>query len=93
MGLKPWDLRRMTYSNYCDMSVGHLTKRFEDMEFVRSIETAIVNYGGMGSKKTIKPKDLYSIPWVDNRNIIMPINSKEKAIELLKTFDAWLGYK
>lgn len=93
MGLKPWELRRITYSDYCDMTVGDLTRRFEKMEFVRSIETAIVNYGGMGSTKQIKPKDLYTIPLIDNRDVIIPIRTKEKALELLKTFDAWLGYR
>lgn len=94
MGLKPWELRRITYRDYCEMTIGEMNKRFETLDFVRMIETAILNYGGMGgSKKAITPQEYRPIPTLDNADIVIPIRDRDKASKLLKEFEKWQDYR
>lgn len=64
-------------------------KDAEEWEKVRTVQTAILNWGGMGTKdgKYYPPQEVMKIPLIDNADIVLPIRSIEEALKLLKMFE------
>lgn len=90
MGLKPWEIRRLRYKDYSDMVIGDMMKRAESFNLVRMVETAIINFSGFGGrKKMVTPQEVRRIPVIDNIDVIIPIRSKDEALQLLNRFKAW----
>lgn len=71
---------------YERISIGREESKAEQWQYVRAIETAIVNYGGMGVKKYVPETELRSLPLIDNKYVIMPIRNTEQAYRLLNAF-------
>lgn len=64
-------------------------KDAEEWDKVRTVQTAILNWGGMGGKdKYYPPEEVMKIPLIDNADIILPIRSMKEALELLKKFES-----
>lgn len=67
-------------------------KDAEEWEKVRTVQTAILNWGGMGGKdKYYQPQEVMKIPLIDNADLVMPIRTMADALKLLKTFEAHSG--
>lgn len=71
---------------YERISIGKEEEKAERLSFLRSIESAIINFGGMGTKSYLKETQIRPIPLIDNVGIIMPIRDDEQAYRLLNKF-------
>ncbi len=71
---------------YERISIGKEEEKAERLAFLRSIESAIINFGGMGTKSYLKETQIRPIPLIDNVGIIMPIRDDEQAYRLLNKF-------
>lgn len=69
------------------MSIGKELAKEEKWQFVRAIETAILNWGGMGSKEYTPETKVRPLPFADAQGIITPITTIEQAYKLV---DEWL---
>jgi len=68
------------------METGQFEIRCEKQDFLRTIRSDIINFGGMGVKKHVSPQDLMPLPLIDNDNIILPIRNVAEALKLLASF-------
>lgn len=80
-------MKALTLKDYQRMSVGKELERTDWQVLFRTIEGAVINFGGMGATKHHKDEDIRKIPIYDNANIILPIRTKEQAYKLL--YDIW----
>ena len=71
---------------YERISIGKEEEKAERLSFLRSIKSAIINFGGMGTKSYLKETQIRPIPLIDNVGIIMPIRDDEQAYRLLNKF-------
>ena len=68
------------------MEVAQFEARCEKQDFLRTIRSDIINFGGMGTKKMYTPQELMPLPLIDNEHIILPIRSIAEALKLLESF-------
>lgn len=80
-------MRALTLKEYERISVGKEEDKAEKWAYVRAIESAIINFGGMGAKNYINETDTRPIPLIDNINIVLPLRTKEQAYKII---DKWL---
>lgn len=69
MGLKPWELRRVTLKDFNAMYVGYRRNREELWDMERRTWGYIMQFGGMGLKKEAKAPtlaELYELPYRDS---------------------------
>lgn len=50
---------------------------------IRKIETAILNFGGMGMEKIVDETEMYLIPLLDNDIVDRPITTDKAALKLI----------
>lgn len=62
-------------------------KKCEQQEMLRVIQSAIINFSGMGVKKPVSPQQIMPIPLLDSADIILPISNLESALKLFKQFE------
>ena len=68
------------------MKIGKVEEAAEKWNYIRTIETAVINFGGMGTTKYSPANEIRSIPIIDNEGVIIPIRNIEQAYKLLNTF-------
>lgn len=67
------------------MALAMYEKECEIQSLVRSLRTDIINFSQCVSKM-YAPKEIESIPIIDNADMILPIKNIEQALKLLKEF-------
>lgn len=76
-------MKSLTLKEYERISIGKSQSNADIWQYIRAIETAIINFGGMGTKNYIPETKIRSIPQIDNIGGIVPIRSLEQAYRLL----------
>lgn len=81
----PRDVKSLKIKDFERMSIGREIERAERWSYVRAIETAVCNFGGMGAKKYITEKEIRPIPYIDNSGMIFidKIKTIEEAYEMI----------
>ena len=98
MGLKTWELRRVTLRDFNAMYVGYRRRQEELWDMHRRTWVYIIEFAGMGMKKGAKmptPQELWGLPYMDAEMVATggtkaetkPIATEEEALELLKQFE------
>lgn len=85
--MNPNEVKSLTLKNYERISIGRELAKEEKWQFVRAIETAILNWGGMGAKEYTSAEKVRPLPFTDAQTVILPIKTIEQAYKLL---DTWL---
>ena len=86
MGLKPIEVNRLTFKDFSFMEMGYYMREARELDRLRRLQATVMTFAGMGSSKLINPKDILSIPILDNENIIMPIRTREQALQMIDTY-------
>ena len=63
-----------------------INRSYQDSERLlelRQLGTWIVN-GYQGLERAVNPQDLMKLPLIDNAGIVLPIRTREEAIELIR---------
>lgn len=87
--MMPREVKSIKVKDFERMSIGREIERSERWSYVRAIETAVCNFGGMGATKYITEKEIRSIPYIDNSGMIFieKIKTIQEAYEMI---DKWL---
>lgn len=83
------EVRSLTLKEYERISIGREEAKAEQWQYIRAIETAFINYGGMGTKKYVPETEIRPLPLIDNKFVIMPIRTIEQAYTMLDKFIKW----
>lgn len=77
------EVRSLTLKEYERISIGREESKAEQWQYIRAIETAFINYGGMGTKKYVPETEIRPLPLIDTKYVVMPIRTIEQAYKLL----------
>lgn len=86
MGLKPREVKLITLREFYLMHSGYKRREEKLWEHTRYTAATIINYGGMGAKKLVQPKELIRLE-LDKEYEIKPIRTIRAAQKLLKEFE------
>lgn len=86
MGLRPAEVNALTLKDFYLMHSGYKRREEKRWEHTRYLAATVLNYGGMGTKKLVQPKELIPLE-LDSENEIKPIATMRQALKLLKEFD------
>lgn len=76
------EIRKLSYPQYYKLWLAKQYQKSEQLDVLRSLETTIFNFGGMGVDKIVTPLEWLKLPLLDIDNVLLPIRDKKRAIEL-----------
>lgn len=83
-GLTSKDFYKLSVIDYNKLWASNLYKdSYKSNEF-RYLVSVIMNYSGMGLKKPAMPSDVFNVPLIDSEDVLLPIDTQQKADNLLK---------
>lgn len=89
MGLKPDEVRRLTYAEFNIMYSAYLRREEKDWDIARRTWGYLMIYGGLGlkdSKAKITPQMILPLPYTDAKVRETKITTLEQALKLLNSF-------
>lgn len=90
MGLKPDEVKALTFQEFNLMWTGYAKRQENDWNIARHTWAYIISFAGNGLKKDAKvpkPTELWHLPHTDFiEDTVVKIRTKQQALQLINTF-------
>ena len=85
MGLRPWEIKKITLGEYALMYIGYHRRHEQEWNRTRHLMYAVINFGGMGTTTTVPPSQIWPLD-MDSYGEQKMITTLAQAIQLLREF-------